>query len=868
MGYYLDADYKMAVLISQYMIHGDLEEYIHEQKPSWGARLHLIRDVTDGLAYLHGHTLPVVHGDLKMKNVLVLADRIPYAEKRQEHSILLALINNETPCNVESLSIPAPDLKNLLERCWAIQPSERPSAADCLRTIELALSVSPLLQATDPKPRVRVVDSSHIRSPERSVDPPRTTPRPFGIDDCPTFYPTVEEWKDSMAYIASISDRAKPYGICKIVPPEGWKMPFVLDAETYLQRLNSIEAPSRAKIDFLEQLYRYHQQQEMDRLTLPIINHKPLDLWLLRNEVQKRGDFDNVSRAEQWGEVARAMGYGGIPNVSTVLSNAYAQIILPFKQSPDQIQKSTSTPSLSPQTQYPPASAGAASTMGGRMGTAEQAPSKPPRKRARTDTPVKQQGDKRGPRASPSVSKTLLPKGTPLSKSPQWKEPSFTTMRSIGASQIENGDVTMTGIPKGDWFCYICLGIPGDYNFEGDDHSLHSLQMRDWAFRKTWFEKHRPTHRLESHNDPYRYKIGEVELVEDDVEREFWRLVESPLENVEVEYGANIHSITHGSASPSLATHPLDPYSRDSWNLNNMAIAPGSLLRYVKPDIPGMTAPWVYVGMVFSMFCWHNEDHFTYDVSYMHWGETQTWYGIPGDDAEKFEAAIKSEAPDLFEAQPDLLLPIITMKSPERLKDAGVRVYGCNQRPGEYVITFPKAYHAGFNHGLNLTEGVNFALPDWLNYGRECVGQYKENQKLPVFSHEELLITISQHSSSIETATWLLDSLQEMVDGHLMLRQKLRQAAPDISEVTEEHDVPEDQYNCVVCKGFSYLAQVRCQCKRQVACLEHWMELCGCPHSNRTLRKRFDDGRLLAILRKVQERSTGPTTPRPVLQVT
>lgn len=86
----------------------------------------------------------------------------------------------------------------------------------------------------------------------------------------------------------------------------------------------------------------------------------------------------------------------------------------------------------------------------------------------------------------------------------------------------------------------------------------------------------------------------------------------------------------------------------------------------------------------------------------MHWGETKTWYGIPGDDAEKFEAAIKSEAPDLFEAQPDLLFQLVTLMNPKRLTDAGVRVYGCNQRAGEFVITFPKAYHAGFNHGVSL----------------------------------------------------------------------------------------------------------------------------------------------------------------------
>ena len=86
----------------------------------------------------------------------------------------------------------------------------------------------------------------------------------------------------------------------------------------------------------------------------------------------------------------------------------------------------------------------------------------------------------------------------------------------------------------------------------------------------------------------------------------------------------------------------------------------------------------------------------------MHWGETKTWYGIPGDDAEKFEAAIKKEAPDLFESQPDLLFQLVTLMSPKRLTDEGVRVYACNQRAGEFVITFPKAYHAGFNHGVGF----------------------------------------------------------------------------------------------------------------------------------------------------------------------
>ncbi|KAI0747445.1 PLU-1-like protein-domain-containing protein [Irpex lacteus] len=412
-----------------------------------------------------------------------------------------------------------------------------------------------------------------------------------------------------------------------------------------------------------------------------------------------------------------------------------------------------------------------------------------------------------------------------------------------------------------------------DFGFdEGEEHCLSSFQARDLEFRRLWFTSHPPSdtdgdreriydgdHHTRHSIDPAVNRFGDVEVSETDVEREFWRLVQSANETVEVEYGADVHSTTHGSGMPTMETHPLNSYSKDPWNLNNIPILPESLLRFIKSDISGMTVPWTYVGMVFSTFCWHNEDHYTYSINYMHWGETKTWYSIPGQDAGKFEAAIRREAPDLFEAQPDLLFQLVTLMNPGRLKDAGVEVYACNQRAGEFVVTFPKAYHAGFNHGLNFNEAVNFALPDWLPLGLDCARRYQEHKKLPVFSHDELIITITQQSQSIKTAIWLNESLQEMVDRELSARKRAR--ALEMNEILEDQDRPEEQYQCSICKVFCYLSQITCSsCPNKIVCIDHVDRICKCPKTSLVLRKRFNDIDLLDTQTKVAERAAIPSS--------
>ena len=48
------------------------------------------------------------------------------------------------------------------------------------------------------------------------------------VKDAPEYRPTVEEWKDPMAYVEKIRPEVENFGIAKIIPPAGWAPPYAL----------------------------------------------------------------------------------------------------------------------------------------------------------------------------------------------------------------------------------------------------------------------------------------------------------------------------------------------------------------------------------------------------------------------------------------------------------------------------------------------------------------------------------------------------------------------------------------------------------------------------------------------------------------
>lgn len=218
------------------------------------------------------------------------------------------------------------------------------------------------------------------------------------------------------------------------------------------------------------------------------------------------------------------------------------------------------------------------------------------------------------------------------------------------------------------------------------------------------------------------------------LERTYWDIVEISHENYEVEYGNDVDSHVFGSGFPrsergrGVYDKPQDIdeskknlpepkfgteefYKETYWNLNNIPNAPDSILKHIKVCINGINVPWMYFGNLFSTFCWHNEDNYLYSINYHHWGAPKIWYGVPGNkqDAAGLEKVFKSYLSTKMRDVPDLLHHITTMFSPRMLQIADVPVYKLNQHPGEFVVTFPMAFHGGFSTGPNVGEAVNFA---------------------------------------------------------------------------------------------------------------------------------------------------------------
>ncbi|XP_045487990.1 lysine-specific demethylase lid [Pieris rapae] len=737
--------------------------------------------------------------------------------------------------------------------------------------------------------------------------------------EAPVFEPTPEEFLDPLAYISKIRPIAEKSGICKIKPPPHWQPPFAVDVDRLrftprIQRLNELEAITRVKLNFLDQIIKFWELQG-SVLKIPTVERKPLDLYALHKIVKEAGGFEVCSAERKWSKIARRMGHPQGKGIGSIMKNHYERILYPYdvfknngavgdnketkievktEQTPEKVNARSRSSSKGPAATPPPGrryktsepeAAEGSHTEGALPGADEK------------KTPIKEEPteNRRSPRenkwmssaascgararvlrstklrehrlSNMTVSVTPAPVPAPPVVTPRPLDPLAKYMCHIcGRGDIEEQMLLCDGcddsyhtfclvppladVPKGDWRCPVCLAEEvskpaAAFGFEQASREYTLQQFGEMAdqFKSDYFNM--PVHMVPTST----------------VEREFWRVVSSIDEDVTVEYGADLHSMDHGSGFPTKSSAHLYPgeqqYAESSWNLNNLPVLEGSVLGHINADISGMKVPWLYVGMCFATFCWHNEDHWSYSINYLHWGEAKTWYGVPSSKAEQFEAAMKAEAPELFQLQPDLLHQLVTIMNPNILMKAGVPVYRTDQHAGEFVITFPRAYHAGFNQGYNFAEAVNFTPADWLKMGRECIGHYSTLRRYCVFSHDELVCKMALEADTLS----LTVALAAYRDMRTMLHdeRKLRKALLDWGVTEAEREafelLPDDERQCHLCKTTCFLSCVTCTCTQNVACLRHFHQLCDCSPAVHKLRYRYTLDELPAMLEKLKRKS-------------
>ncbi|KAF5192097.1 Lysine-specific demethylase se14 [Thalictrum thalictroides] len=186
--------------------------------------------------------------------------------------------------------------------------------------------------------------------------------------------------------------------------------------------------------------------------------------------------------------------------------------------------------------------------------------------------------------------------------------------------------------------------------------------------------------------------------------------------------------------------------SNSPWNLQVIARSPGSLTRFMLDDIPGVTSPMIYIGMLFSWFAWHVEDHELHSLNFLHTGSSKTWYAVPGEYAFSFEEVIRSKG---YGGDLDRLAALTrlgektNLLSPEAVIASGIPCCRLVQNPGEFVVTFPRAYHIGFSHGFNCGEAANFGTPQWLKVAKAAAVRRAAMNYLPMLSHQQLLYMLT-----------------------------------------------------------------------------------------------------------------------------
>lgn len=157
----------------------------------------------------------------------------------------------------------------------------------------------------------------------------------------------------------------------------------------------------------------------------------------------------------------------------------------------------------------------------------------------------------------------------------------------------------------------------------------------------------------------------------------------------------------------------------EPWNMNNFT-AKHSIINATKIKIPGIHTTFVNVGMAATFFAIHCEDSDLASMNILHFGAAKTWYCVPESEGPKLEKLLKDLLGNQFDC-PTIVRHKCFLVPPSILFKYGIKFTKITQHAGEIIFTMYKAYHWGFNNGLNICESSNIASPIYRTYHANTV---------------------------------------------------------------------------------------------------------------------------------------------------
>ncbi|KAH8151822.1 uncharacterized protein LAJ45_03813 [Morchella importuna] len=157
---------------------------------------------------------------------------------------------------------------------------------------------------------------------------------------------------------------------------------------------------------------------------------------------------------------------------------------------------------------------------------------------------------------------------------------------------------------------------------------------------------------------------------------------------------------------------------------------PGNIVHDSKHKVTGIHTPYLYIGQAYTLFALHAEDYNAFSLNYQHLGAPKTWRVVcPRDfylvegfvDGVLHPSSSSGKEPakcSQFVRHASLFLP------KETLETAGARSIQFSQNPGELVVTWPLAYHQGWNEGVNVNEACGYGHKGW----RKVFGSGEDDQ--------------------------------------------------------------------------------------------------------------------------------------------